>query len=39
MKPQSKIYDYIRGDSHHDGIIRVEYSPFANNQAKRIAKF
>lgn len=38
MKGQSKILDHIAGDTHHDGIIRVEYSPFANNQAKRIAK-
>lgn len=38
MKGQSKILEYVAGDTHHDGIIRVEYSPFANNQARLIAK-
>lgn len=38
MKGQSKILDHIAGDTHHDGIIRVEYSPFASNQARLIAK-
>lgn len=33
---QSKVLDYISGDSHHNGIIRVDYSPYAMNQTRRI---
>lgn len=33
---QSKVLDYISGDSHHNGLIRVDYSPYAMNQTRRI---
>ncbi|MDQ1343442.1 MAG: ribonuclease [Patescibacteria group bacterium] len=38
MKRQSKILDHISGDSHHEGIIRVEYSPYAKNQTRLIVQ-
>lgn len=39
MKGQSKIFDYVvPGGSHHDGIVRVEYSPYAANHARLIVR-
>lgn len=35
---QSKVLDYISGDNHHNGIIRVDYSPYAMNQTRLIEK-
>lgn len=35
---QSKVFDYISGESHHDRIIRVDYSPYALNQARLIER-
>lgn len=33
---KSKVLDYISRESHHDSIIRVDYSPYAMNQARAI---
>jgi ribonuclease R len=39
MKRQSKIFDYIgSGDNHHNGIIRLDYSPYAANQTRLIVR-
>lgn len=35
---QSKVLDYISGESHHNGIIRVDYSPYALNQTRLIER-
>ena len=34
----SKILDYISWDNHQNWVIRLEYSPYAINQAKLISK-
>lgn len=34
----SQILDHISSGNHHDGIIRVDYSPYALNQARLIEK-
>lgn len=38
MNTSSNIRDYIGQDTHHNGIIRVDYSKYAQNQTRSIQK-
>lgn len=35
---KSRVIEHIASDSHHDRIIRVEYSPYAMNQTRLIER-